>query len=379
MLIGRSVFCSVVIASIASLVACGGDGATPMNPGGGGSASGAMSTAGVMNTAGATSGSGGAGGAAGNGSAGGGAGNVAGGGAAGAGGGGAGGGAPMPIVPVMRNGVWGFDMGEVTLEVSAEIGGRITAFKLGAENLLTGPTVNELYWGSTLWTSPESQWSQPPPAPIDSAPYTAQVMGEKLVLTGMPYEMLGVSVTKTLWADPASQAFKIEYKLNNTQQTAIQMTPWEVTRVFPRGLSFFPTGTTDRLSNNATLTTTKSDGITWFNYDMAMVTEDSKLWADGTEGWLAHVAAGLVFIKTFADVPPAMIAPMEGDVELYVNAPDMAAGRYIELENQAAYGMIAPGANVAWTVTWYLRKLPDGMQATPSAALATFVRDTIAP
>jgi hypothetical protein len=107
------------------------------------------------------------------------------------------------------------------------------------------------------------------------------------------------------------------------------------------------------------------------------VTEDSKLYADGAEGWLAHVAQGLVFIKTFPDVPPAMIAPMEGDVELYVNDPEMDAERYIELENQAAYGMIAPGASVSWTVTWYLRKLPAGMAATPSAALAQFVRTTI--
>jgi hypothetical protein len=119
--------------------------------------------------------------------------------------------------------------------------------------------------------------------------------------------------------------------------------------------------------------------MTWWAYDMTTVTEDSKLWADGAEGWLAHVAQGLVFIKSFADLQPAMAAPMESDVELYANAPDMAAGRYIELENQGPYGMIAPGASVAWTVTWYLRKLPDGMAATPSAALAQFVRDTIAP
>jgi hypothetical protein len=372
MLIGRSAFCSLVIASLPCVVACGDDGAAP-SQGTGGSTSGAMSMAGVTNSAGTTSGAGGAGGGAGSATAGGGSGNMAG----GAAGGGAGGGAPMPVMPVLRNGVWGFDMGEVTLEVSAEIGGRITAFKLGNENVLTGPEVNVTYWGSTLWTSPESQWTQPPPEPIDSAPYTAQVMGEKLVLTGMPYEMLGVSVIKTVWADPVAQAFKLEYKLNNTKQTAIQMTPWEVTRVHPRGLSFFPTGSTERLSNNATLTTTKSDGITWFAYDMAQVTEEGKLWADGAEGWLAHVAAGLLFVKTFPDVPPALIAPMEGDVELYVNAPDMAAGRYIELENQAAYGMIAPGTSLAWTVTWYLRKLPDGMQATPSAALAQLVRETI--
>jgi hypothetical protein len=374
------VFVTLLFSSALCLQACTDDGnGNGAPPGTGGTAAGAMSSAGTMSGAGVmnASGAGGAGVAGGGGGpvAGGGAGGVAGG-AGGAGG--SGGGAPMPVLPVMRDGLWAFDMGEVTLEVNAEVGGRITTFRLGTENLLTGPEVNATYWGSTLWTSPEADWQQPPPAPIDSAPYAAQVMGDKLVLTGQPYAMLGVSVTKTFWADPAAGAFKIEYKLNNTDDAPIQMAPWEVTRVFPRGLTFFPTGNGERLSNGATLPTTKSDGITWWAYDMANVTMDSKLWADGAEGWLAHVAQGLVFIKTFADVLPANAAPMESDVELYANAPAMAAGRYIELENQAAYGDIAPAASVSWVVTWYLRKLPDGMAPTPSAALAQFVRTTIA-
>ncbi len=371
-------FCSVSLA-LAGLLACSEDspGNAP-NPGTGGSAAGAMSTAGAMNSAGsmAVAGSSGASGTA-AGAAG--ASPVGGTGGAGtAGGGGSGGGAVAPVLPVMRDGLWAFDMGEVTLEVNAEVGGRIATFRLGTENLLTGPGVNATYWGSTLWTSPESQWSQPPPAPIASAPYAAQVMGEKLVLTGQPYAMLGVSVTKTFWADPSLGAFKIEYKLNNTEQSAIQMAPWEVTRVLPRGLTFFPTGPTQRLSPNATMPTTASDGITWFAYDMATVSMNSKLYADGAEGWVAHVAQGLVFIKSFPDVPAASIAPNEGDVELYANAV-AAPMRYIELENQAAYGDIAAQGSVSWTVTWFLRKLPAGTDgAAPNAALAKFVRDTIA-
>jgi hypothetical protein len=379
MLLGRSIFVPLVAASLVGLAACAGDGNGPVQtPATGGSsgaagASGAMAVAGVMNTS-------GAGGAGGNATAGGGAGpgaGMSGGGAAGAAGGG---GAPVgPVLPVMRDGLWAFDMGDVTLEVNAEVGGRIATFRLGTENLLTGPEVNETYWGSTLWTSPEADWSQPPPAPIDSAPYAAQVMGEKLVLTGQPYAMLGVSVTKSFWADPQLGAFKIEYQLSNTQQTANPITPWEVTRVFPRGLTFFPAGTTERLSNGATLPTTESDGIIWWAYDAATVTASSKLYADGAEGWIAHATQGLVFIKSFPDVLPADIAPNEGDVELYANAPAQAGQRYIELENQAAYGEIPPQGNVKWTVTWFLRQLPVGLDgAAPNAALAQFVRDTIA-
>jgi hypothetical protein len=107
---------------------------------------------------------------------------------------------------------------------------------------------------------------------------------------------------------------------------------------------------------------------------MAAVTKDSKLYADGTEGWVAHIAAGLVFIKVFADVSADKIAPNEGDVELYTNA----LHTYVELENQAAYGPIAAGQSVTWKVEWFLRRLPAALTPTAgNVALAQFVRETI--
>jgi hypothetical protein len=293
--------------------------------------------------------------------------------------GGAGGTPPAPVKPVLRDGKWAFDMGEVTLEVDPEEGARITTFKLGAENLLTGPDVNPLYWGSTLWVSPEAKlWSYSPlPAPIDNDPYVAVANDTSVTLTGMPYTSakLSASATKTITADPAHAAFKIEYKLTNTAQAAVSLSPWEVTRVLPRGLTFFPTGPTMSLSTGATLPTVNMGGITWFNYDMNTITADSKLYADSAEGWVAHVAQGLVFIKNFGDLTADKIAMGEGDVELYTNK----LHTYIEIEDQGPYVSVEPGASTSWTVTWFLRKLPAGVEATAgNAALATFVRDVIA-
>jgi hypothetical protein len=128
------------------------------------------------------------------------------------------------------------------------------------------------------------------------------------------------------------------------------------------------------LSPDATMPTTNSGGVTWYAYDAAAVTVDSKIFADGAEGWVAHVAADLVFIKKFLDVPPDKIAPNEGDVELYTNDEHT----YIEIENQAAYGSIAPGQSVSWKVEWFLRRMPAGVAATAgNAALVQFVRETI--
>lgn len=287
---------------------------------------------------------------------------------------GAGGAPPAKVKPVLRDGRWALDLGEVTLEVDPAQGARITTFRLGTENLLTGPDVHSTYWGSTLWTSPEAQWMHPPPGPIDSEPYTVQAGETAVTMTGATHEPLGVSVTKLFSADPLRGSFVIEYRLTNQQQSSIQMAPWEVTRVFPRGLTFFPTGSKMTFSPGATLPTSNAGGVTWYAYDMAAVTENSKMFADGTEGWVAHVAQNLVFIKKFPDVPPASIAPDEGDVELYTDGEHS----YIEIENQGAYGPIAPGQSAAWKVEWFLRRLPAGMSATAgNAALVQFVRETI--
>jgi hypothetical protein len=70
----------------------------------------------------------------------------------------------------------------------------------------------------------------------------------------------------------------------------------------------------------------------------------------------------------------AQIAPSEGDVELCTNR----LHTYIEMENQGPYVNIAPGASTAWIVTWYLKRLPAGMNITArDPALAEFVRSTI--
>jgi hypothetical protein len=128
------------------------------------------------------------------------------------------------------------------------------------------------------------------------------------------------------------------------------------------------------LKPGSTFPTTSAGGITWFAYDAASIKADSKFFADGAEGWIAHTANGLVFIKRFADVPAAMQAPGESEVELYTNL----LHTYLELEPQGPYTTLAPQESLTWTTTWYLRRLPATI--TPTAgnpALAQFVRDII--
>jgi hypothetical protein len=51
----------------------------------------------------------------------------------------------------------------------------------------------------------------------------------------------------------------------------------------------------------------------------------------------------------------------------------------VEVEQQGAYAELAPGASSAWTVHWFLRKLPVELDAAPgSTALASFARELAA-
>jgi hypothetical protein len=301
-------------------------------------------------------------------------------------------GAAAAVAPIMRNNRWAWDVGDLTFEVDPNFGGRVTTLSLGGINMLTGPSVNAIYFGSTFWTSPESQWAQPPPVQIDSAPYTATMSNGSLTLTGPTVSMgvpanskvLGVAITKTFSVD-SQGVIHLTYMITNHNQAAVQMAPWEVTRVpaggMLGGLTFYPTGTKMTLSAGATFpftTAPSTPGITWFSYDQAKVTNNSKLYADGLEGWYAHVDQGMVFIKQFPPVAPAQQAPGEGDVELFVNAPPSPANRYVEMEIQGAYQTIAPGASLSWSVTWYLKHLPATVTpAVGDATLVQFVRSTI--
>ena len=121
----------------------------------------------------------------------------------------------------------------------------------------------------------------------------------------------------------------------------MQLAAWQITRVPPGGLSLFPTGAgVDPPCPPSNLAVREAMGVTWYAYDGAAVTDHQKLFADGREGWLAHVDGDAVLVKTFAIVPRAAQAPGEAQIEIYAN-PSLT---YVEIEAQGPYETIAPGA-----------------------------------
>ncbi|HEX6764365.1 MAG TPA: hypothetical protein VF103_02780, partial [Polyangiaceae bacterium] len=282
----------------------------------------------------------------------------------------AGGGATL-VEPIERSGQYVFEFGDLFFQVDPA-GARVTDVHLaGGTNLLTGASINATNYGSTFWTSPQQPWNWPPVPEIDSGPYTPAVASPSVNFVGAPATRIPARVAKMFTADLAKVAMNVTY---TTQATATgqSFAPWEITRVFRSGITFWPTGSAPRAGGSFQLPpTTDSAGCTWHTAPTANGS-DQKLLANGTGGWLAHADGDIVIVKKFADTN--MPAPGEDEIELFVSG----TANYIEVEQQGAYQAVANGANMDWTVTWFVKRLPSGVTATAgNQALVTFVQSLV--
>jgi hypothetical protein len=342
--------------------ASGGKGGT----GGAGGGAGSLTTGGAAGMAGA--GAGGASGASGAGA----------GGASGASGAGGSGGAPTLAMPIMRSATsYVLEFGDLYFEVNPMLGGRVTSVKLGgasAANLLGGTMDNT---GSVFWPAPQT-WPWPPTdagsiTNINDKPYTASTDATSITAVGANAASVNIAVTKKYAADLEKQAVVVTYTMTSMVAN-VMAAPWEITRFPQAGVTFYPTGSTPIASGTATLPpTTTGAGCTWLTAPATRPTGDQKMFADGTGGWLAHAAGDWVVVKKFTDTPANQAAPGEAEIEIYLSS----AADYMEVEQQGAYGAVTSEMR-DWTVTWFVRRLPQGVAPTAgNQALVDFVEGLV--
>jgi hypothetical protein len=270
-----------------------------------------------------------------------------------------------------------FRAGELELAIEPSIGGRVTHFSLGGTNVLTGPEVVASgegslpnMFGSTFWTSPQSDWGWPPEEAIDSAAHRARLDGAVLELVSEPGATTGYAVTKRVWMDAAREQVTLEYALEN-QRATLPAAPWEISRVPKDGLVFFPARSPALAPS--TLESTLLDGVAWLDIAHAP-TVDSKLFQDGSEGWLAYVYRDLAFIKTFEDIAREEQASGEAEIEIFISG----AFDYVEIEQQGRLGLPPRGGSSRWRVGWLLRRVPPNIAVSVGdAALVSWVRSVI--
>ena len=263
---------------------------------------------------------------------------------------------------------------DLALTIDASVGARVVELSLSERNVLVLASLHPKNYGSTFWTSPQSAWDWPPPAEIDSDPYTPKTSGDRVVFEGAPSRALGVAVTKSFRVTEAGVVV-IEYTMTNHGSAALSLAPWEVTRVAHRGVTFFPcSARVEPPGARRPPESTARAGLLWVSHD-GPAPEDQKLYANGSRGWLAHATDDFLFVKTFPELLPGAAAPGEAEVEVFVNQ----SPRYVELEQQGAFASLAPGAAVSWTVEWHLTALPaDAAPRTFDPALVRAVDAIVA-
>lgn len=281
------------------------------------------------------------------------------------------------VIPTSSSAGYVWSFGDLELIVDPRRGGRVIGYSLQGQNVLTGPEVVQAgdavmqnNFGSTLWTSPQSDWGWPPEVAIDSAAYQDSVAGDLLTLESRPGEKVGYAVSKNIRVDAARQRVSFDYRLINVSATR-PAAPWEVSRVAKRGLVFFPAASAPL--EPSTLGSELVDGVAWIDIDR-VPPGDAKLFQDGSEGWLAYAQGDLVLIKTFENVARDEQAPGESEVEIYVSGEY----GYIEIEQQGRLQTLAPGAASSWRVDWYLRRRPAELDARlGNAELVRWVRSEL--
>jgi hypothetical protein len=248
--------------------------------------------------------------------------------------------------------------------------GLVSAFSLNGDDMLIDSRVNRLY-GSTFWPSPQSAWdgSWPPPGAIDPLDYPGgeyemdpDFDGVSITLTSEVDADYNLQVVKKFTADLENFAIDLEYTLRSTSGTQ-RWAPWEITRVYPEGLTFFPmgSGSIATASGNQPLKTTEdANGIVWFEHTESAMSDDPvseqnyKVYTDGSDGWMANARDDLLFVKKFEDIGSGDSADGHGEIEIYC-----LGMVYQEMEQQGAEQSIGSGNEIVWNVKWYLRSVPD--------------------
>jgi len=284
----------------------------------------------------------------------------------------------MASPAALENGRYVFRSDELEFEVDPGRGGRITRFSLAGTNILTGPDVVAQgdgalpnMYGSTFWTSPQSTWGWPPETAIDSDAHPATLDGSSLLLVSQPGATTGYGVQKRFSVDTTRDRVVLEYELKNHRGTQAAA-PWEISRVPKEGLVFFAAASAPGAAS--TLSSSLQGGVAWVDV-MQAPASDSKLFQDGSEGWLAYAYRDLVFIKLFDDVPPADQATGEAEIEVFVSG----SFDYVEIEQQGPYALLPVGDTASWRVVWLLRRRPASIDATlGNPALVGWVREQVA-
>lgn len=260
----------------------------------------------------------------------------------------------------LENNRYSVGVGDIAIIVDAAHGGKILSFTLEQDYEILSQTPFPNSFGSTFWTSPQSDWNWPPVAEFDSKPFAAEIKENALVLTGEKSERLGFRICKKFCGVPEDNAIEITYTIINESGETKKVAPWEITRVTNGGMIFFEADEITPANGMGNIPFTFKHGAAWFELDA--IPEKRKINADGT-GWLGFSDYGLLFVKEFPDLDKTQPAPAEAEIQIYIHS----GKTYMEIEEQGPYTTLKPGEKTDWTVRWHMVEMTR--PASPSKGL----------
>lgn len=270
-------------------------------------------------------------------------------------------------IPEFSEDKYQIEVANIFFEVTPAIGARFSSLKIDDSEILYIEEGSG-NWGSSFWPSPQSVWFWPPPYALDEDTYSGGIIENKIWLTSNIDRETNLSFSKTIYGDLADTSINIVYVMINKKNEPQSYAPWEVTRVKPDGITFFPAGDSEVIGDMAGSTMTIDDFV-WYDNSNSF---GMKFFSD-SKGWLAHVDKERnLFIKVFDDISIENTAREEGEVEVY------SGGNYVELENQGEYKAIAVNDSVSWQVKWLVRQLPANIDVNlGSESLINFTLNVI--
>ncbi len=290
-----------------------------------------------------------------------------------------------PTATGTGNGIrWTLTMGQTVFMAGPKHGGRIHALQFDGSEILHRDTSSATNYGSTFWPSPQAVWNWPPPANLDgTGAYTASLDADTVIrMAGQVDNTTQVRIRKEYWADLSDSTFNMRFWLVNAG-TSRPWSAWQNSRLDTGGIYLFPKGE-GAITGDLAQFVKDSVGMNWYQHGVAttLTSGTTKFYADGTEGWFAHVTAdSILFVKKFTDSPPSKKAPNpENEIQIYTTNRPLNNNDFVEMEVQGPYDTIKTNDSASWSVKWYVRKLPQGTDISlGSMQLVEHVRNLLNP
>jgi hypothetical protein len=203
---------------------------------------------------------------------------------------------------------------------------------------------------------------------MDTGKFDISVTDNTILVKGRNAELSGteISIDKTIKPNLELGAIDIVYTINNKGSGSIKLAVWEVSRVEKRGLTFFPEGDDiwyDTSDGREEIKWEADGGYIWFDEERHAPNGAGKLFADGSDGWMAHTDGDYLYVKQWTDVPANQAATGEAEIEIYDGSDP-----YIEIEVQGPAVSLASGKSTSFDIRWYVRPL-DGSADVGDAEL----------